>query len=187
MEKSKFRKKYNAKRNKLSDDEIESKSLSIANQCLKLDIWSFENYHIFMPIKSKKEVNTEYLLHILQGMDKNIIVPKSDFNRFKMNNILLTDNTKFEINTYGIPEPTNGISINSNQIQVVFVPLLAFDLSGNRIGYGKGFYDRFFEDCNTKTLKVGLSFFEAESNNLPHNSCDIPLDYCVTPEELYVF
>ena len=88
--KSKFE-KYNAKRNKLSDDEIESKSLSIANQCLKLDIWSFENYHIFMPIKSKKEVNTEYLLHILQGKDKNIIVPNSDFNKFKMNNILLTD------------------------------------------------------------------------------------------------
>ena len=61
MDKSIFRKKYNAKRNELSNDEIESKSLSIANQCLKLDIWNFENYHIFMPIKSKKEVNTEYL------------------------------------------------------------------------------------------------------------------------------
>ena len=187
MEKSNFRKKYNAKRNNLSDDEIESKSLSIANQCLRLDIWNFDIYHIFMPIKSKKEVNTEYLLHILQGKDKNIVVPKSDFDTFKMNNFLLTDNTIFEINTYGIPEPTNGISVNTSQIQVIFVPLLAFDQLGNRVGYGKGFYDRFFGECNTKTLKVGLSFFEAESNNLPHNSSDIPLDYCVTPEEVYTF
>ncbi|MGB2116727.1 MAG: 5-formyltetrahydrofolate cyclo-ligase [Flavobacteriaceae bacterium] len=187
MDKSKFRKKYNSKRNELSDDEIESKSLSIANQCLKLDIWNFDIYHIFMPIKSKKEVNTEYLLHILQGKDKNIAVPKSDFDTLKMNNILLTDNTTFEINPYGIPEPVNGISLESSQIQVVFVPLLAFDQLGNRIGYGKGFYDRFFKACNAKTIKVGLSFFKAESDNLPHNSCDIPLDYCVTPDEVYAF
>lgn len=187
MDKSKFRKKYNSKRNELSVDEIESKSLSIANQCLKLDIWNFDIYHIFMPIKSKTEVDTEYLLHILQGKDKNIVVPKSDFDTFKMNNILLTDNTTFEINPYGIPEPVNGISLDSSQIQVVFVPLLAFDQLGNRIGYGKGFYDRFFKACNTKTIKVGLSFFKAESDNLPHNSCDIALDYCVTPGKVYAF
>ena len=183
MDKSKIRKKYNSKRNELSDDEIESKSLSIANQCLKLDIWGFDIYHIFMPIKSKKEVNTEYLLHILQGKDKNIAVPKSDFDTFKMNNFILTDNTTFEINPYGIPEPVNGISLESSQIQVVFVPLLAFDQLGNRIGYGKGFYDRFLQELKPSCLKLGLSVFPPELHAIPDlQDHDFPLDKIIYPD-----
>ena len=62
-------------------------------------------------------------------------------------------------NKYGIPEPINGIQINSDIIDVVFVPLLAYDSKGNRVGYGKGFYDRFLENLGSKTIKIGLSFF----------------------------
>jgi len=70
---------------------------------------------------------------------------------------------------------------------VVFVPLLAFDKSGNRVGYGKGFYDNFLAKCNPETLKIGLSFFEIEEEILDINPKDIRLNLCITPQKTYNF
>ena len=64
---------------------------------------------------------------------------------------------------------------------------MAFDGKGNRIGYGKGFYDEFLKNCSKDTLKIGLSFFEAEAAIDGIEPHDIPLDYCVTPEKIYTF
>ena len=143
MNKESLRALYLQKRADLKHDQLEDLSLAIANNCLNLPIWQFDNYHLFLSITKQKEVNTEYLLHILQGKDKNVIISKSNFEDLTMSNFLLTENTKIVINNYGIPEPEKGIPIDANTIEVVFVPLLAFDEEGNRVGYGKGFYDRF--------------------------------------------
>ena len=187
MTKPELRKKYKALRQQLSLAEIDDVSLAIANQLLQLDIWDFSMYHIFLTIEEQKEVNTDYILNILSGKDKNIIISKSNFENYSMMHYLLTDNTKLKKNSYNIPEPIDGISINSNQLDVVFIPLLAFDTLGNRIGYGKGFYDRFLKNCKPETLKIGLSFFEAETEYIEASKEDIKLDYCVTPERSYQF
>mgnify|MGYP003115536332 CR=1 FL=1 len=185
--KNKFRKKYVAKRNELSPNQIEEFSLEIANRLLQLPIWELEYYHLFLNITEKKEVETEFILHILQGKDKNIILSKSDFNTRKLYNFLLTDTTVIRKNKWNIPEPIDGIEIPSEKIDVVFVPLLAFDLNGHRLGYGKGFYDIFLASCKPDVIKVGVSFFEAE-NIIPElEISDIPLDYCVTPKKTYIF
>ena len=104
-----------------------------------------------------------------------------------MTHFLLTDNTKIKKNEYNIPEPVDGIEVASKKIEVVFVPLLAFDKKGNRVGYGKGFYDKFLSECNPETLKIGLSFFEAEEQIEDVFESDIQLDYCVTPKSIYQF
>ncbi|MNY64409.1 5-formyltetrahydrofolate cyclo-ligase family protein [compost metagenome] len=70
---------------------------------------------------------------------------------------------------------------------MVFVPLLAFDIHGNRIGYGKGFYDKFLAECKPETIKIGLSFFEAVNQIDDVFESDIKLDYCVAPEKIYQF
>ena len=70
---------------------------------------------------------------------------------------------------------------------MVFVPLLAFDLKGHRVGYGKGFYDNLLASCKPETIKVGFSFFDAEAEIEDVFSGDIPLDYCVTPKQVYKF
>ncbi|MDY6994028.1 MAG: 5-formyltetrahydrofolate cyclo-ligase, partial [Pseudomonadota bacterium] len=72
-------------------------------------------------------------------------------------------------------------------INLVLCPLLAFDKKGFRVGYGKGFYDRFFQKCQPNAIKVGLSFEEAVEHIEDINQYDIPLNYCVTPKKLYVF
>ena len=185
--KNELRIKYKRLREELSADEIENLSLQIANQTLQLPIWDYSFYHLFLSISEKREINTEALLHILQGKDKNVVLSKSDFETHRLTNYLLTDSTILKNNAWGIPEPQGGIEIPPQQIEVVFIPLLAFDESGHRIGYGKGFYDRFLSACTMNTLKVGLSFFEAEPEIPWILSSDVPMDYCVTPERIYAF
>lgn len=185
MDKATLRKTYIARRAELSDEAIEDKSLAIANQALKMLIWDKTYYHIFLSIRGKKEINTEYLLHILQGKDKNVCVPvmKKDV---QLEHILLQDSTRIKLAGFGVPEPEDGIAIPTDKMQVVFVPLLAYDKSGNRTGYGKGFYDRFLSQTQPGTLFIGLSFFEPE-DNIPSDAHDMPLDYCITPNNIHKF
>ena len=187
MTKKELRKKYKELRNDLSFDAIEDLSLQIANQALKLPIWNFENYHIFLSIHEHKEVQTDYLLHILNGKDKNVIVSKSDFETRTMNHVLLTDNVAIKKNEWNIPEPQNGFSVADNQIDVVFVPLLAYDVFGNRVGYGKGFYDLFLSKCKPDVVKIGLSFFDPEEIIEDVFLEDVRLDYCITPDTIVKF
>src|SRR5690554_4612170 len=135
MDKATLRKTYITRRSALSEKEIEDKSLVIANQALKMPIWDRLYYHIFLSIRGKKEINIEYLLHILQGKDKNICIPVMKSNR-ELKHILLQDNTRISIAKFGVPEPEDGIYVPTEEIQVVFVPLLVYDKKGNRTGYG---------------------------------------------------
>ena len=185
--KKELRLHYKNLRKEFSLDDLEEKSLAVANNLIQLPIWDKTYYHVFLPIEEQKEVNTEYVLHLLSGKDKEIVVSKSDFETRGMTHFLLTDNTKIKKNKYNIPEPVNGLPVPSATIDVVFVPLLAFDLSGNRVGYGKGFYDKFLAECKPETIKIGLSFFEAVSQIDDIFELDVKLDYCVTPEKVYRF
>lgn len=187
MTKKELRLKYQALRNALTEEQIDELSLKLANQSVKMPIWSYTNYHIFLPITEKKEINTEYLLHILSGKDKNILLSKSNFSDGSLTHFLLTDNTRIEKNAYNIPEPTTGITVPDQQVDVVFIPLLAFDVTGQRVGYGKGFYDRFLELCRPDVVKIGLSLFDAEEAIADTLNTDIPLDFCITPHKIYSF
>ncbi len=187
MDKKEVRKKYKELRKNLSEDTIEELSLQIANQLIRLDIWQHSFYHLFLPIESQNEVNTEYILQVLAGKDKNVVISKSDFDTKEMTHFLLTDNTTIKKNEYDIPEPIDGLEVPVSKIDVVFVPLLAFDAKGNRVGYGKGFYDKFLAECKPEILKIGLSFFESENLISDVLNTDIQIDLCVTPTKVYNF
>ena len=174
------------KRGSLSLQSLSSASLTIANKLLELDIWNLNNYHIYLPIEDKKEIDTSFILSILQGKDKNVIIPKM-IGANALDSYLLTDNTRLKNNKWGVPEPIDGIKIEPQNIDVVFIPLLAFDTSGNRVGYGKGYYDTFLMQCKPNVIKVGLSIFNAVDEITDVFKNDVPLDYCVTLEKTYVF
>jgi len=187
MFKKELRAKYKALRNQLSADDAEEMSLAIANKVLTLPIWEKTYFHIFLPILEHKEVNTEFILHLLSGKDKEIVISKCEFGTCKLTHFLLTDNTKIKKNQYNIPEPVDGLEVPTIKIDVVFVPLLAFDKTGHRAGYGKGFYDNFLMECKPDTIKIGLSFFEAEEKIEDIFENDVKLNYCVTPNRVYEF
>ena len=186
MLKKELRVKNLSLRNSLTTEHISEQSLQLANTLLTLPIWNFSYYHLFLSITEKKEVDTSYILSILQGKDKNVVLPKMADDQ-KLIHFLLTDNTIIKPNKWGVPEPLEGIEVPTNKIEVIFLPLLAFDNKGNRVGYGKGFYDIFLKECNPNVLKIGLSLFEAEDLIADISPDDIPLDYCITPNKVYTF
>ena len=181
MNKKELRQKYKVLRQQLSEEEIEDKSLAIANRLLQLDIWEKTYFHLFLTIEEQKEVETEFILQILAGKDREIVVSKTNFETREMTNYLLTDNTKFQKNEYNIFEPVDGIEVPVAKLDVVFVPLLAYDKNGNRVGYGKGFYDNLLTKCREDVVKIGLSFFEPEDSIDDVSAADVRLDFCVTP------
>lgn len=191
MLKKEIRTKYKSLRKELTENDIEDKSLAIANRLLSLNIWDKIYYHTFLSITELREINTEYILHILSGKDKEIVISRTETNPQRMIHFLLTENTKIKKNNYNIPEPVDGSEaseeVPSQKIDVVFVPLLAFDKKGNRVGYGKGFYDDFLAECKPETIKIGLSFFEVEEEIEDISENDIRLNYCVTPSKVYSF
>lgn len=186
MDKSQIRKQYKSLREGLSKTQIENRSISIANRCLELPIWNKQIMHIFLSIENQKEVDTSFLRTLLQGKDKEIVIPKI-IDSVRLQHFLLTDHTLFKRNSLGIPEPVSGIEIKPSIIDVVFIPLLSFDSKGNRVGYGKGYYDRFLLNCKEECLKIGLSFFEEEQCVFDVEDTDIPLDFCVTPIQIYQY
>ncbi len=184
--KNQIRKIFQEKRDDLSESKIKDISISISNKCLDIPIWDFENFHIYLSILNKKEIDTSPLLSVIMGKDKQPIVPRiKNFN--SLEHILLNDQTILKNNLIGIPEPQNGIIVSPNIIDVVFVPLYAFDLKGNRVGYGGGYYDKFLKQCKENTIKIGLSIFEPISLIKNISPLDVKLDYGVTADSIFSF
>lgn len=188
MNNNKWRSRYKELRSQLTDTQIKNYSLSIANQLLQLSIWDYTFYHLFLTIEQQNEVQTDVILNILQGKDKHIVISKSDFKTYTMQHCLLTDTTIIKHNQWGIPEPvTIDLPVMASQLDVVFVPLLVCDHKGNRLGYGKGFYDRFLQHCRADVLKIGLSFYPPIDTTLTRSQTDVPIDILVVPNQIYSF
>src|SRR5690606_39308488 len=112
---------------------------------------------------------------------------KTERGTFRMRHFIWDAATILTLNHWGIPEPESGTAIQPQAIDVVFVPLLVFDTQGNRVGYGKGFYDRFLSECRPTVMKIGLSLFGPIAAIADTDNYDIRLDTCVTPERIWRF
>lgn len=186
MRKEALRSAFERQRSTLSETDRDQKSLQIANRCLSLPIWQKRVFHLFLSIPSKNEIDTSYLLTALQGRDREIVIPKVAGPR-SLTHYLLTDATRLQASSWGVPEPVSGLRIEPEELDVIFLPLLAYDTVGNRVGYGGGFYDRFLADCRDDAIKIGLSFFPPVPEITDLHTDDIRMDYCVTPAEVYSF
>jgi len=183
--KSKLRLFYIKKRLNISKLDRDLWSNDIAKKCLELPIWEKEFFHIFLSIKEKNEVDTYPLLNLIREKNKQIIIPK--INGSNLNHYLFLEKISMQKNHFGIPEPLSGVEAKINLIEVVFVPLLVVDKDGNRVGHGKGYYDRFLKNCRKKTIKVGLSYFDVIDGISDSTVNDVRLNYCVTPNKIINF
>lgn len=181
MNKSELRKLYKQKRRELSEDEIMKLQERMYAKIFKLDFSEVQNIHVFLPIERQKEINTYPIIAFLRSKNKNIIVSKSDFNTATLTHFILEKDTVLQTNEYGIPEPENATEINVKDIDLVFVPLLISDVKNYRVGYGKGFYDRFLSTCKPSVKTIGLNFFEPVAEISDINEFDVPLDIMITP------
>ena len=187
MQKSYLRKKYNKLRSDLSQTEIDKLNNAILKNIEELDIYNKVFFHVFLTMENKKEIDTSILINKLWEENKKLSASVSNFKNNTLVNYRFKPSTEINVNSWGIPEPINAKEIEDSEIDVVFVPLLAFDKRGYRVGYGKGFYDRFLSNCKKDVIKIGISFFEAEDIIEDVHEADVKLDYCVTPQRIYVF
>jgi 5-formyltetrahydrofolate cyclo-ligase len=168
---------------------MEIMGLSIVWNFAGLNFDNVKYLHIFYPIAKKLEFNTLSLANWIRNIRPQIklVLSKIDYQTHTLSHFIWETNTPLIINELGIAEPEYGQSLNPKLLDMVVVPLLAFDKKGNRIGYGKGFYDRFLAECRNDVQKIGVSFFPPVEDITDINEFDIPLDACVTPEEIWRF
>src|SRR5690606_36895821 len=189
MTKKELRNTYKQKRVLLGEAETNRMQDLIMIRFQQLPLPFLQYLHTYLPIDTQKEVDTWPVVEFLQFSNPglSIVVPKTDAEGTSMTHYLYDEDTILVKNRYHIMEPAGGKQVSSKDIDLVLVPLLAFDERGNRVGYGKGFYDRFLAQCRGDVIKVGVSFFEAEPRIEDTDEFDIPLTYCVTPQKVYEF
>lgn len=158
-------------------------------QFQKLVLPALYYVHTYLALEAKKEFATDDVLRFLefQHPDIEFAVPRMNSKIEELESVLLTDELHFKKNKWGIMEPVDGELLDPNDVDMVLVPLLAFDEAGSRVGYGKGYYDKFLAHCRKDVLKIGFSYFEAADKITDSASFDIPLSYCVTPHRIYEF
>jgi 5-formyltetrahydrofolate cyclo-ligase len=188
MLKSELRKTYLAKMKLLSQDQLLEKSQQIAN--LFFDNFSLENVkylHTFLTITKNCEVETKF---IYEKVWRDLPSVKTIVPRVKgdeIESISFNIDSQMSENHWQISEPIDSIFVESTEIDVVIVPLLCVDKYGNRVGYGKGFYDRFLANCREDCLKIGVSFFEPTNESFDKNKNDVRLNFCLTPHSILKF
>lgn len=177
----KIRNEYREKRRELNAEQCIYYSEQITKNFLSN--WHFKDQliHCFLPIHRLKEVETNPLIEVLR-QNNQICIPMSNFTKEIMEHKLLTKHTIFQENSYGILEPMNGKIVKPEEIDVVIVPLLAVDEKGNRLGYGKGFYDRFLVNCKPNSIFIGLTMFDILEDLGEMDKHDIPIHFVVTPQ-----
>jgi 5-formyltetrahydrofolate cyclo-ligase len=155
----------------------------------KLAIPAFNFVHSFIPAVQFNEPNPNPILEWLQFFNPGlqIVHPVLYGADFAMKHFICDEETTYRLNEYGIPEPQNGVEVQPDEIDMAIIPLLIFDIQGNRVGYGKGYYDRFLAGCKPEMLKIGLSFFSPVESVEDADFFDKKLDFCITPESVYAF
>lgn len=143
----------------------------------------------YWPIEENNEPNTHLFTEFLKfrNPEMKICYPVSDFQTMTLQAVATDIDTPFEKTNLNIHEPNEGTAVAVAEIEMVFVPLLAFDNKGYRIGYGKGFYDKYLADCNPDCIKAGFCYFDPIDSIDDRNEFDVPLDLCITPQNVYVF
>ncbi len=190
MKKSQLRKIYLERRKNLNSAETDQLSKTIADLFFdNFDLNTVQFLHCFIPIEKFKEINTQLIVNkILKDHQQiQILAPRVNFQSGEIENIKFTAETELKRNIWQIKEPVNSEKIETVEIDMFLIPLLCFDKKGFRVGYGKGFYDKLLRNSRSKSLKIGLSYFEATENITDVESFDVRLDFCVTPEKIWKF
>ena len=189
MTKSSARNLYRQKRMDLSDAERSKLDDLLLIQFQRVSLPFLESLLSYWPIEENKEPNTHLFTEYLKfkNPELKICYPVSDFDTMTMQAVATDIDTPFEKQNLNIHEPKGGVMVPASEIEMVFVPLLSFDRKGYRVGYGKGFYDKYLAECPEDCIKAGFCYFDPVDSIEDRDDFDVPLDLCITPQSIYVF
>ena len=142
----------------------------------------------YSPIDALNEYNPVLIeeYYFFKNPATTLVYPVIDKVHDCLKAFAVKEDTLFELNEYEIEEPMNGKETAPEAIGLMIVPLLTFNEKGYRVGYGKGYYDKFIEQCRPEMLKIGFSFFDAEIID-DINRFDKAMDFCITPQRICQF
>lgn len=189
MNKQELRKKYLQQRTEISSKQKLLFDDMLLLQFQQLNFSGINSLLTYWPIAQYNEPNTHlfssYLRHHIPQLQ--IAYPVCNFENDTMQAVEINEETVYITNKYGIAEPKFGSAINPQQFDLIFVPLLTCDVNGNRVGFGKGFYDKYIAQCNSNVVTMAFNYFEPVAQIDDINDNDIPLCYCITPYKIYEF
>ena len=190
--KQEIRKRKKAWRRKLSPEERYQRSVAIFEKWRgRFSMKTTCYLHVYQPIDKLNEVDTGPIMDYVYERHPHVrpVVPVMNPMRNELEHVELTDEVYLAPNAWGIPEPVMPFrKVFPMILDMVLVPMLAFDMEGNRLGYGKGYYDRFLRLLRPGCLIVGLCYDEGkERNQLPIYETDVPMDFVVTEQRVYRF
>ena len=189
MNKAELRKIYLEKRRQLTPDQRQEMSRKISEQFLgSTTLEGVRCVHCFLSVDKFNEIDTSIIISRIWADHPQITmaVPRIDIVTGTLESVAYSDRSELTINNWGIAEPSGGETIDPTDIDMVVVPLLAFDAAGHRVGYGRAYYDRFLVTCRPDCLKVGVSYFPPV-DQIDIAEHDIRLDRCITPDQNYTF
>jgi 5-formyltetrahydrofolate cyclo-ligase len=189
MTKQDLRNIFKEKRKALSIHDIEKMNDLILINFQKLDLPFINCVHTYVASLKLGEPDTAVIIRYLQFKNPlvKIVIPKIDIHSESMVHYHFDEEMEMVSNAFGIDEPKEGNLISENEIDLVLIPLLAFDKRGFRVGFGKGYYDKFLARCKPDVIKTGLSFFDPVDEIKDISGFDIPLNFCITPKEIFSF
>ncbi|MBO9203646.1 MULTISPECIES: 5-formyltetrahydrofolate cyclo-ligase [Niastella] len=189
MIKNTVRKEFLQRRMNLLEEELKQQTALIASNFRKLVLPPVNYLLSYHPMISRHEFDVSVCEEILK--EQNLIMrvgwPKVHVDLLDMEAVLVEKDGLFIKNKFNILEPIGGVVITPQKLDVIFVPLVAFTKHGYRVGYGKGYYDRFLSQCRPDAIKIGFSFFDAVEYIEDIDEFDVPLNFCITPHRIYEF
>lgn len=178
-EKKALREEMRSKRRFLEIEEIAEYSAEICEKSLEY-VKDAKAVCIFLP--AFKEPDTFGIIEELWSRGIKVAVPISDTDTFEITLSYIENRESLERGAYGIYEPTVIHEVDENDIDVIFVPGLAFDRNGGRMGFGKGYYDKFL--ARSRGIKIGLCYDFQLFDAIPTEKHDVPMDYIITEKEI---
>src|SRR6218665_3368844 len=164
MTKNELRKIYKQKRLALSAGERSKLEDLILIRFQQLGIEIPDCIMTYAPFEKMGEFDPQLITDYcyFKNPGQKLFYPVMDAKNGTMQAVQVNEDTYFTKNEYGIGEPADGAPAPAQELDLIIVPLLAYDTNGHRVGYGKGYYDRFLNQCRKDVVKIGFSFFTAE-------------------------
>lgn len=190
MRKADLRRAALTQRKALPESEVAQRSSQLREQLFAhFDVTEWKWLHVFLPIPQQHEPDTWLIIREIweRELPVQLAVPVVQPDGVSLRHYHLTPDTQLADNRWSIPEPVGAVEVEPTQLDAVLIPLLAFDEAGHRVGYGKGFYDRFLLECQPDVFRLGLSLEPPVPTITDIWLGDVPLAACVTPNGVWQF
>jgi 5-formyltetrahydrofolate cyclo-ligase len=180
MNKNTLREELLEKRRKLEKEEVIEKGNIIKEKLFSLEEYKKAKTVMFFVSFGKEIYTHDMVQEALKGKDKTIVVPK--IVDFEVVPCIIENFSRLQRSNYGILEPIEVNEADLHKIDIILVPGIGFDKKGYRIGFGKGYYDKFLKKI--EALKIGLCMDFEIIENIPYNEWDVPMDIVMSEKQI---